>query len=94
MSPQVVGKAKTRAVLKTSQKKPKKKKEEVKIEFKPPRIVLNVFHTQYEIIEEVAKKNLNWKLSRRDPWNTQIEWDIAWVDVAPALGYWKEMKPF
>jgi len=42
----------------------------------------------------VGKKNFGWKLSHRDPWNTNIEWDIVWTDVAPMLEKWKEMKPF
>lgn len=53
-----------------------------------------MFNTTYEIIEEVAKNEFNWKLSRKDPWNTNIEWDIGWMDVAPGLSYWKDMKPF
>ena len=42
----------------------------------------------------MGKKEFGWKLSHRDPWNTQIEWDIQWSDVAPWLEKWKEMKPF
>lgn len=74
--------------------KKKKRKEEQKLEVKPPRIVFNVCNTEYEIVELVGKKCFNWKLSKRDPWNTYIEWDINWTDCAPALQYWKEMKPF
>jgi tubulin polyglutamylase TTLL6/13 len=53
-----------------------------------------VFNTQYDIIKEVGRREFNWKLSNRDPWTTQIEWDIIWADVAPMLERWKEMKPF
>ena len=52
------------------------------------------FNTIYDIIKDTGKKDFNWKLSNRDPWVTQIEWDIQWADVAPALERWKEMKPF
>jgi len=45
-------------------------------EEKPMRVVFNVFNTIYDVIKEVGKKDFNWKLSQRDPWNTQIEWDI------------------
>lgn len=61
---------------------------------KPQRVVFNVFNTQYDVIKEVGRREYNWKLSKRDPWNTQIEWDIIWCDVAPMLDRWKEMKPF
>ena len=58
------------------------------------RIVFNVFNTQYDVIKEVGKREFNWKLSNKDPWTTQIEWDIQWADVAPMLSCWKDMKPF
>ena len=64
------------------------------MEPKPLRIVFNVFNTVYDVIKDVGKKDFNWKLSNRDPWNTQIEWDVQWADVAPCLERWKEMKPF
>jgi len=46
------------------------------------------------VIKEVGKKDFGWKISSKDPWNTYIEWDIQWADVAPMLEKWKEMKPF
>lgn len=81
---------------KTGGKKKKKKVKaaEVVVEVKPPRIVFNVFNTQYDVIKEVGRREYNWKLSNKDPWYTQIEWDIIWADVAPNLERWKEMKPF
>ena len=75
-------------------KKKTKKLEEVKPEPKPLRIVFNIFNTQYDVIKEVGKKDFGWKISHKDPWNTYIEWDIQWADVAPCLEKWKEMKPF
>ena len=56
--------------------------------------MLNVFNTNYEIIEEVARDEFKWRLSRKDPWGPNAEWDIVWSDVAPGLSYWKEMKPY
>lgn len=56
--------------------------------------MFNIFNTNYEIIEEVAKEEFKWRLSRKDPWGPNAEWDIVWSDVAPGLSYWKEMKPY
>ena len=78
----------------TEKKKKTKKQKQADLVIKPPKICFNVFHTQYDLIKEIAKKCFSWKLSHRDPWNTNIEWDIIWSDTAPSLQYWKEMKPF
>ena len=52
-------------------KKKQSKKENTRMqEEKPMRVVFNVFNTIYDVIKEVGKKDFNWKLSHRDPWNT------------------------
>lgn len=84
-------------VAPVTKKKKKKKKAQEPVEVeppKPPRIVFNIHNTIYDVIKEVAKRDFNWKISHKDPWNTYIEWDIQWADVAPMLEKWKEMKPF
>jgi hypothetical protein len=53
----------------TKKKKKKVKPQEV-VEVKPPRVVFNIFHTQYDVIKEVGRREYNWKLSNRDPWTT------------------------
>jgi hypothetical protein len=61
---------------------------------KPLRIKFNIHYAPYDVIKEVAKKDFNWRISRKEPWNPYIEWDIVWTDVAPSLDKWKEMRPF
>jgi len=44
------------------------------------RVIINVFNTEYPLIEKMAIEKMNWRISKKEDWgNTQL--DLVWFDL-------------
>mmetsp|Transcript_43854 Transcript_43854/g.42362 ORF Transcript_43854/g.42362 Transcript_43854/m.42362 type:complete len:118 (-) Transcript_43854:1291-1644(-) len=56
------------------------------------KIIINISKCTYDIIPEVAKADLNWKVSRNE--NFSAEWDVFWADLGVDSDMLSMMKPY
>ena len=65
--------------------------EEYVARHRPRKIVLNVAQTQYEVVKDLARSPLHWRLSFKDE---DENWDVCWIDTGMTPERLMRMKPY
>jgi len=51
-----------------------------KAEFNSKRIIINLFKTEYPLLERVATETMGWRISKYEDFSNTA-WDLLWVDL-------------
>lgn len=73
-------------------KKSSKKKKNAKkiVSLPPPKLMMHVGNTQYDVVRYVGKKKYNMRLTHLD----EEDWDLQWIDTNMTPDKLSKMKPY
>ena len=61
-------------------------------EIKQTKVIINLFKTEYPLIEQVAKEVMNWRVTKNE--NPLSEFDVYWQDLGIDSDRLQTLKPY